>query len=92
LEHGGIVFLYNCPSGCATEVSALAQLVSTHPRTVLTAYDQLPVSTRFAVMAWGHRLLTDCIDPVAFADFYTDNFDRAPESEADDPDPIGCPP
>jgi hypothetical protein len=89
LEHGGIVFLYNCPDGCATDIATLTDLVTAHDRTVLTEYDALP--GRFAVVAWGHRLVTSCVDPVAFAKFYTENFDHGSESESDQPDD-SCPP
>ncbi len=89
LEHGGVVFLYNCPDGCAADVATLSQLVMTHPRTVLTSYSLL--SNRFAVVAWGHRLITSCVDATAFATFYAENFDQAPESEDAQPD-SSCPP
>jgi hypothetical protein len=89
LEHGGIVYLYNCPQGCADEVATLAGIVSTHNRTLLTPYSLLP--KRFGVVAWGHRLLSDCLDPVALTKFYTEHFDHGRESEDAQPDP-SCPP
>jgi hypothetical protein len=89
LEHGGIVFLYNCPDGCAADVATLSQLVMSHPRTVLTSYPQLP--NRFAAVAWGHRLVTSCADAAAFSRFYDENFDHGPESEDAQPD-SSCPP
>jgi hypothetical protein len=89
LEHGGIVYLYNCPDGCADDVATLSQLVMSHPRTVLTSYSKLP--TRFASVAWGHRLLTSCVDVTAFTTFYNQNFDKGPESEDAQPS-SSCPP
>jgi hypothetical protein len=89
LEHGGVVFLYNCPDGCAADVATLTQLVNTHTRTVLTEYDQLP--GRFAVVAWGRRIVSSCVDTATFAKFYTENFDHGAESDRDDP-PSTCAP
>jgi hypothetical protein len=87
LEHGGVVFLYRCEEPCDADVATLAGLVKAHPRTILTSYAQLP--TRFAVVAWGHRLLSDCLDQAAFEAFYAEHVDRAPESISDGP-PAAC--
>jgi hypothetical protein len=89
LEHGGVVFLYHCPDGCSADIATLTQLVNARDRTVLTEYDALP--GRFAVVAWGHRLIADCVDATAFAKFYTENFDHGAESEDAQPDD-SCPP
>jgi hypothetical protein len=89
LEHGGVVFLYNCPDGCEEEVAALKAINSTRYRTIVTAYAALP--TRFAVVSWGHRLLSDCLDEATYLEFYNQNFAHAPESNANPPNP-GCPP
>jgi hypothetical protein len=89
LEHGGVVLLYNCPSGCATELEQLTQFVGSHKRTLVTGYDKLPV--RFAIVSWGHRLVTDCADMTAFSAFYAANFDHGSESNDSQPDPA-CPP
>ena len=89
LEHGGVVLLYNCPDGCAADVTKLEQFVGSHRRTLLTPYSMMP--TQFAIVAWNHRLLTNCVDDVAFAAFYDANFDHGSESEDGDPDD-SCPP
>jgi hypothetical protein len=89
LEHGGVVFLYNCPDGCDQEVAAIKQLNQHRHRTIITTYAVLP--TRFAVVSWGHRLLSDCFDLATFDAFYERNFDRGPESNANPPNPT-CPP
>jgi hypothetical protein len=83
LEHGGIVFLHHCPDGCASELAELEALVAKRPRTVLTAYAGL--QTRFAAVAWGHRLLSDCLDLAAFEDFYACHYDQGPESVSSGP-------
>ena len=87
LEHGGVVFLYNCPEGCDTEVEQLQTLVDGTPQALLTEYEGLPA--RFAVVAWGHRLVSDCFDSEAFLAFYADHVDQAPESITAGP-PAGC--
>jgi hypothetical protein len=88
LEHGGVVLLYRCPGGCASDVTRLAAFVRAHPRSLLTEYSSLP--KRFALVAWGYRLLTDAIDDAAFEAFYASHFDHAPES-IDSPPPSSCP-
>jgi hypothetical protein len=87
LEHGAVVFLHHCPDGCDAELSTLREFVSAHRLTLLTSYTQLP--TRFAVIAWGVRLLSDCLDRVTFETFYNTHVDRAPES-LDAPPPATC--
>ncbi|HEX2678719.1 MAG TPA: DUF3105 domain-containing protein [Polyangiales bacterium] len=88
LEHGGVVFLYDCPSGCTAEVAALAKLVNAKPRTILSLYAPMP--TRFAVVSWGYRLESDCLDLDAFTAFYLAHVNQAPEDIPDNP-PAGCP-
>jgi hypothetical protein len=87
LEHGGIVFLYRCDAGCPEEVKMLAALLTDRPRTLLTAYSRLP--KRFAVVAWGYRLTSDCLDTDAFAAFYATHVGHGRESIASDP-PAAC--
>lgn len=85
LEHGGVAFLYNCPEGCPDEQAALEGLVEGRPLTVVTPYAALP--TRFAVVAWGHRIVSDCLDLTLFERFYGDHVGHGPEAEAGDPPP-----
>jgi Protein of unknown function (DUF3105) len=87
LEHGGVAFLYACSPDCPEEQAVLETLVRSNPRTLLTPYPQL--QTRFAVVAWGQRLQTDCLDASAFLEFYTAHYDHGPESIASPP-PAGC--
>jgi hypothetical protein len=83
LEHGGVVFLYNCPDGCANDVDTMRVFVSGRTQALLTPYNALP--TRYAVVSWGVRLTTNCFDMPAFQQFYQEHVDNAPESIADDP-------
>jgi hypothetical protein len=87
MEHGGVVFLYRCDEPCPADVKTLEALVADRPRTLLTSYPRLP--TRFAVVAWGHRLTTDCLDADAFAAFYAAHVDHGRESISSDP-PAAC--
>jgi len=88
LEHGGIVFLYNCPDGCGTDATALSQIttfVGRHEQALITPYAGM--KQKFAVVSWGHRLVSDCIDAEAAAAFYAVHVNRAPESITSNPDP-----
>ena len=87
LEHGAVVFLYDCPEGCEDELEQLRDLPGDQQRTILTPYPELP--TRFGAVAWGHRLLSDCLDRDAFERFYSVHFDQAPESVPSGP-PANC--
>jgi hypothetical protein len=83
LEHGGIVFLYNCPDGCDTDLERFTALAKANDHTLLTEYPELP--TRFALVAWAHRLLSNCVDVPAFQAFYDANLNRGPEAIASNP-------
>lgn len=88
LEHGGIVYLYNCPSGCDAEKAELASFADGKSFVLVTPYSEM--SKKFAAVAWGWRLVTDCVDMDAFAAFYDEHVDQAPESISSDP-PSSCP-
>jgi hypothetical protein len=77
-EHGGVVFLYNCPEGCASDQATLEGLVDGRPFAVVMPYAEM--TSRFAVVAWGFRLLTDTVDRDAFIAFYDAHVDHGPES------------
>lgn len=87
LEHGAVVFLYHCPDGCEEERAALEFLATPRPFALVMPYAELP--TRFAAVAWGHRLLTDCFDEAALEAFYDRYVDQALESSTSPP-PGGC--
>ena len=88
LEHGAIVFSYNCPQGCADEVAQVQALIDALPadpacspatprRVVLTPDPLLDV--RWGVSSWGFTLRATCVDPERFREFYLNHFARAPE-------------
>jgi hypothetical protein len=82
-----VVYLYRCPDGCADALAALEGLAQGKPFAVVMPYAALP--TRFAAVAWGRRLLSECFDLEAFEAFYAAHADRAIESSASGP-PSGC--
>ncbi len=83
LEHGGVVYLYHCDPDCDAEVAQLAAFVDGRTQALLSPYDALP--KRFAVVAWGRRLVSDCYDRDVFEAFYALHVDRAPESVTSGP-------
>lgn len=71
LEHGGIVFLFNCPSLCldeAANVQAWAEGELEPGRWVLTPYDEMQPG--WAAVAWGVKMELLCSDLDAFQEFY----------------------
>jgi hypothetical protein len=88
LEHGAVVYLYNCPDGCDDDIAALSEFVRDgRPRALLTPYADM--EHRFAVVSWGERLQTDVLDLDAFAKFYAEHQDHGLESISSGP-PGGC--
>lgn len=86
LEHGAVVFAYNCPKGCEAEVEQLEEL-SVLPRVIVTPYEAMPAG--FAALAWGVRLTSSCLDMDAMRGFYAAHFDHGPESVSSGA-PSGC--
>ncbi|MDB4973992.1 MAG: hypothetical protein JWN48_2333 [Myxococcaceae bacterium] len=87
LEHGGVVYLYNCADGCADEVAQLAKFVKGRQQALLTPYAGL--TTRFAVVAWGVRITSDCFAQDAFEGFYRQHVNMGSEKITSDP-PASC--
>lgn len=89
LEHGAVVFLWNCPEGCDAEVTELVEYAETLPtgRWIVTPYSLM--DWPFAAVSWSHRLLLGCFDLPAMQAFYEENVGHAPEDSLSDPDE-GC--
>jgi hypothetical protein len=87
LEHGAVVFLHNCPEDCSDEIAKLELLAKGRPFALVTPNTRL--RTRFAVVAWGVHMLSDCVDEEAFEQFYDKHVDQAGESTTAAP-PGGC--
>ena len=88
LEHGAVLYLYNCPEGCADEVARVQAIIDGLPldprcapevkhQVILSPDPTLP--TRWAAAAWGHSLRADCVDTQAFRAFYDANFAHGTE-------------
>jgi hypothetical protein len=89
LEHGAVVFWYNCPDGCADEVAEVEAFIDSLPedplcdgegvprRAILVPYPDL--ESRWAASAWGFTLNAECFDPDAFGAFYTARSGRGRE-------------
>jgi hypothetical protein len=45
------------------------------------------MTKKFAIVSWGHRVVSDCVDDEAVAAFYVVHVNQAPESIPGDPDP-----
>jgi hypothetical protein len=106
LEHGTVVFTYNCPKGCDADVAAAAQMLADLPtdtscwslgqgvarRSILAPDPNLDVP--FAASAWGWTLRANCFDSAAFRDFALAHYDQGPEDicqDGNDPTLLGLP-
>lgn len=95
LEHGAVVFWYNCPEGCADEVAEVQAFIDALPedprcatsgvsrRTVLVPSPTL--ASRWAASAWGFALTADCFDAEAFRAFYDEHYGLGPEDLCNPP-------
>jgi hypothetical protein len=91
LEHGGVVFLYDCPEGCQEDIDALNTLVNSLPagRALLSSASGMP--SRFAVVSWENRLLLGCLDLTQMQSFFSLHVAQGREDTTADP-PADCPP
>lgn len=88
LEHGGIVILYNCPSGCDDLQQKLKtyvnDIVPAEPtfgeyKVVLSPYSQGMGSHQVAVLAWDWIEFLDGYDQAKITEFYEAHVDQGPE-------------
>lgn len=85
LEHGGMVILYNCPSGCPEVVAQLNALLTSLPKDAQFGEVKLVVSPnsriqhQLAVLAWDYELDLDGFDGKTIRAFYQGHVDRGPE-------------
>jgi hypothetical protein len=87
LEHGAVVLLYHCLDECPALVEELRSLYerlplgrnarSGRPRMLVTPYSDM--EHRLAVVAWGHLLELDRLEPDRIVQFYREHVDRGPE-------------
>lgn len=85
LEHGGVVFLYNCPTDCPELKDQLRTLAATippskygYPKLIVTSYASALPGEVVAV-AWTRELDLARFDAKALTDFYRRYVDRGPE-------------
>lgn len=85
LEHGGVVFLYDCASACDVEESQLEAYTATLPagRWLLTPYADSEYP--FTVLSWGHRLELGCFDLPAMQLFFDQNVANGREDVTGNP-------
>ena len=85
LEHGGIVILYKCPSGCPDLVKQLQDFNSSAPKSVrwnevklvVTPYDKM--EHQLAIVAWDWIDEMDVFDQDRLLKFYNAHLDKGPE-------------
>ena len=95
LEHGAVVFWYNCPEGCADEVAEVEAFIDGLPDDPRCAGSGVPrrtvvvpsptLASRWAASAWGFALTADCFDSEAFRAFYDEHYGRGPEDLCNPP-------
>ncbi len=88
LEHGGVVILFKCPSGCPDLVKQLEDFHAAAPKSarwnevklVITPYDKM--EHQLAIVAWDWIDEMDSFDSARLLKFYTAHLDRGPEDAA----------
>jgi hypothetical protein len=85
LEHGYVVILYNCPSGCPQLIDQLKQFCDSAPKSSKYGYQKLVITPyptlthQLAAVAWDHILDLDQFDEAQLRSFYTAYLDHGPE-------------
>jgi hypothetical protein len=90
LEHGGIVILYNCPSGsdCTSLKNSLTNYVQNlapleptfnEAKIIMTPYSH-GMQKKVALVAWKYIEFLDAYDQNAITQFYENHVDRGPEA------------
>jgi hypothetical protein len=81
LEHGWIVFVYNCPSDCEAELDVLREVVDMRPgASILITPDPLLDGPRFAALSWTWVHEFDAPELDELLCFVDQHYDNAPES------------
>jgi len=95
LEHGGVVLLFDCPGGCAADVTALEALEDALPadprcvaplrtRTLITPDPLLPEGVQIAAAAWGWTYTAECFDAQRLGQFVEAHYAEGPEDLCND--------
>lgn len=84
LEHGGIIISYDCPSGCADDVSKLEQIVRGYPsKVILQPYPGF--GHKIALTAWTKLEYLEQVDEGKIKDFIGRYKNQGPEQVPDMP-------
>ena len=89
-EHGGVVLLFNCPTGCPAVVAGLEALQDALPqdpsctppiraRTIITADPALPAGVQVGASAWGALYTATCLDEPSLRAFVDGHYAAGPE-------------
>ena len=88
LEHGGIVVLYNCPSGCDDLQKQLTtyvnNIVPAEPqygeyKIIMSPYTEGMGTHKVALLAWDRIEFLDGYDQAKITQFYESHADKGPE-------------
>ena len=88
LEHGGIVVLYNCPSGCDDLQKQLStyvnSIVPAEPqygeyKIIMSPYSEGMGTHKVALLAWDRIEFLDGYDQAKVTQFYESHVDKGPE-------------
>ena len=88
LEHGAVVFFYDCPEGCSDEVQVVQDFIDALPadprcssnvRVQVILVPRPKLGVRWAASSWGASLTADCFDPEVFGQFYEDHVAKGRE-------------
>lgn len=89
LEHGAVIFFYDCPEGCEEEVSQVQAFIDelpADPRCTEAVKHQVilvprpGLGVRWAAAAWGYSLRAECFDLPIFRTFYDEHLGQGPEN------------
>ncbi|MDB4961891.1 MAG: hypothetical protein JWP01_1890 [Myxococcales bacterium] len=97
-EHGGIVLLYNCPTGCQDVVDSLLDVArNAEPdpqctgvvrnRIIVAADPLLPPDVQVAAVSWTTLYTASCFDPYVTT-FTRNRYRRGPEDTCADGTPL----
>ncbi len=91
MEHGAVVFAYNCPAGCPEVLEGFRQIVAALPPDPVCNIDidktthhylitpDPALDAKVAVMAWGKYIKMQCFDRAPLEQFARDNYGKGPE-------------
>lgn len=88
LEHGAVIFYYDCPEGCSDEVQVVQDFIDALPddprctsdvRVQVILVPRPGLGARWAASSWAASLTADCFDPEVFGQFYEDHLGKGPE-------------